>query len=139
MSQSTTYDTHTIERLSRVLIAVMEGGDVADTFTDDFFLDGHPPFWRFQLEGIDAFRTWLKGYTAHGPSVRVVWTIPTAEGFVTEHVSTEQDERGLITARKLLLCKLRGRQISEMTVYCSGDWDEELRSRHAAEAPILRP
>jgi len=34
---------------------------------------------------------------------------------------------------------VRGGQISALTVYCSGDWDTELRARHAAEAPIIRP
>jgi hypothetical protein len=34
---------------------------------------------------------------------------------------------------------VRHGRVAEMTVYCSGDWDADLRSRHAAEAPVLRP
>jgi len=30
-------------------------------------------------------------------------------------------------------------QIAEVVCYCSGEWDEELRARHAAEAPMVRP
>jgi hypothetical protein len=33
---------------------------------------------------------------------------------------------------------VRGR-IAEVTVYCTGEWDDELRARHAAEAPMIRP
>ena len=47
-------------------------------------------------------------------------------------------DRGFLTARRLHVCTVRGGRIAEMTVFCSGDWDEELRVRHAAEAPILR-
>ena len=44
-----------------------------------------------------------------------------------------------MTDRKILLCTVRDARIAEMTVYCSGDWDSELRARHAAEASIIRP
>jgi glycine/D-amino acid oxidase-like deaminating enzyme len=30
-------------------------------------------------------------------------------------------------------------RISEAIGYCSGGWDEALRSRHAAKAPMIRP
>jgi hypothetical protein len=44
-----------------------------------------------------------------------------------------------MTDRKIVLCEVRDGRISELTIYCSGDWDEELRARHAAEATLLRP
>ena len=44
-----------------------------------------------------------------------------------------------MTDRKIVLCEVRDGQISELTIYCSGDWDPELRARHAAEATLLRP
>ena len=30
-------------------------------------------------------------------------------------------------------------RISAVTTYCNGGWDDELRARHAAEAPMIRP
>ena len=66
-------------------------------------------------------------------------TIPTASGFVTEHVERQRTAAGLVTARRLHLCEVRGEQIREVTTYCNGGWDEELRARHAAEAPMVRP
>src|SRR6185436_12026059 len=113
--------------------------DVGEVLTDDVFLDGHPPLWRFQLRGRDAFAAWLQDYSPDGADVTVVRTIPTASGFVTELVGRHQEDGQEMTDRKIVLCEVRGNRISELTVYCSGDWDADLRARHAAEAPILRP
>ena len=44
-----------------------------------------------------------------------------------------------MTDRKILLAEVRGGRIAELTIYCSGDWDAELRARHAAETTLLRP
>ena len=37
------------------------------------------------------------------------------------------------------LCEVRGGRITEVVGYCSGEWGEELRARHAVEAPMIRP
>ena len=130
----------TVDDLSEALAAVFRTGEVGDVFTDDVFLDGHPPFWRFQIEGLEAFEAWLRDYTAHRPEVSVVRTVRTATGFFTEQTTREQiDGEGEITSRKVLICAVRDGRVSELCVYCSGDWNAELRARHAAEAPILRP
>jgi hypothetical protein len=142
MPQPTIADTPTptdVHRLSEALAQVFRTADVGDVFTDDVFLDGHPPFWRFQLQGIEDFRAWLQGYAEGGREVEVVRTIPTPSGFVTEHAEASHTHRGLITGRQLMLCEVRGGRISELAVFCSGEWDAALRARHAAEAPILRP
>ena len=114
-------------------------GVPGDLFTTDFLLDGHPPFWWFQIQGLEGFTTWLEAYVAHGPNVVVIRTMTTEDGFLAEHLVSETvPARGVITGRRIHVCTVRSGQIAEMTVYCSGDWDEALRSRHAAEAPILR-
>ena len=139
MSKTIAPERRTTQELSEALADVFRTAEVGDVFTDDVFLDGHPPFWRFQLQGLDTFAAWLHDYAAGRPRVDVVRTIPTAEGFVTEHYS-EHDEHGTpMASRKVLLCTVRGGRVAEMTVFCSGDWDSELRARHAAEAPMLRP
>jgi hypothetical protein len=132
--------TPSIEQLSQELADTFRTGEVGDVFADDVFLDGHPPFWRFQIQGLDDFSSWLAGYVAHVPTVTVARTTATADGFLTEHVSSEHDpERGNVTARKVLICTVRDGRVAEMTVFCSGDWDAELRARHAVEARIFRP
>jgi ketosteroid isomerase-like protein len=127
------------QELSERLADVLRTADVGDVLTDDVFLDGHPPLWRFQLQGRDAFAAWLKGYSPDGAETTVVRTIPTATGFVTELTGRHDEDGQEMTDRKLILCAVRDGRIAELTVFCSGDWDAALRARHAAEAPILRP
>ncbi len=128
-----------VEQLSDALAEAFRTGAIGDLFTADFFLDGHPPFWWFQIQGLEAFSDWLEGYVAHGPEVSVIRTTTTEDGFLAEHLVSETlPDRGLITGRRVHICTVRAGQLSEMTVYCSGDWDEALRERHAAEAPVLR-
>ena len=136
---ATVVDDALAQELSERLADVSRTADVGDVLTDDVFLDGHPPLWRFQLQGRDTFAAWLQGYSPDGADVTVVRTIPTVSGFVTEVVGRHEEHGEVITDRKIILCEVRETQISELTVYCSGDWDADLRARHAAEAPILRP
>jgi ketosteroid isomerase-like protein len=132
-------DDGTAQELSERLADMFRTGRAGDVLTDDVFLDGHPPLWRFQLQGLDTFAAWLAGYRPEGAETTVVRTIPTATGFVTEFVGRHDDNGQETTDRQILLCQVRGGRISELTVYCSGDWDAELRARHAAEAPMIRP
>ena len=111
----------------------------AEAFADDAFFDLNMPVWRFQLHGRDAFGTQLRAIN-RGPSfVDVLRTVPTATGFVTEHVERQYVDGEELSARRLWLCETRDGRIVEATGYCTGEWDAELRGRHAVEAPMLRP
>ena len=137
--ESTVLDDATAQELSERLADVFRTAEAGDVLTADVFLDGNPPLWRFQLQGRGAFAAWLKGYTPHGAETTVVRTIPTASGFVTELVGRHDDDGDEMSDRKIVLCEVRDRRIAEVTVYCSGDWDTELRARHAAETQLIRP
>jgi hypothetical protein len=95
--------------------------------------------WRFQFEGPGAaFAEQLRSI-AEGPvTIDIVRTIPTATGFVTEHIETQPTPKGVMTARRIHLCEVSDGRITAVTTYCNGGWDEELRTRHAAEAPMIR-
>jgi ketosteroid isomerase-like protein len=136
---STVLDDATAQELSERLADVFRTADVGAVLTEDVFLDGHPPLWRFQLQGRDTFAAWLRGYSPDGAEITVVRTIPTATGFVTELVGRHDEGGEAMTDRKIVLCEVRGDRIAELTVYCSGDWDAELRARHAAETELIRP
>ena len=137
--QSPILDDAAAQELSERLADVFRTAVVGDVLTEDVFLDGHPPLWRFQLQGRATFEAWLQGYSPDGVETTVVRTIPTASGFVSEMVGRHDEDGQEMTDRKIVLCEVRGAQISELTVYCSGDWDAELRARHAAETELLRP
>jgi hypothetical protein len=111
-----------------------------DLFAPDTLFDLLPPLWRFQFEGPgEAFTAQLRSI-AEGPvDIEVVRTVPTSSGFVTEHVETQHTPNGVITARRIHLCEVRNGRICAVTTYCNGGWDDDLRHRHAIEAPMVRP
>jgi hypothetical protein len=132
-------DDATAQELSERLADFFRTAEGGDVFTADVFLDGHPPLWRFQLEGRDNVAEWYRSYAPDGVATTVITVVPTATGFVTEFLGEHHEAGELLSDRKVLLCQVRGAQISALTIYCSGDWDAELRARHAAEATLLRP
>jgi hypothetical protein len=135
----TSPDAATVERLSTAFNRCFETLDAEDgLFTEDAFFDLLPPLWRFQLEGPEAFVTQLRAISEGASRSRVLRVVPTVTGFVMEHEEAEQGGRGEV-ARRLWLCTVRDGRISEALCYCNGGWDDELRARHAAEAPMLRP
>ena len=138
-TESTGLDDATAQELSERLADIFRSADVGDVLADDVFFDGHPPFWRFQLQGRDAFASWLRGYVRDGTEITVVRTIPTVTGFVTELVGAHDEDGEQVTDRKILLVEVRDGRIAELVVYCSGDWDADLRARHAAETQLIRP
>lgn len=111
-----------------------------DLFAPEAFFDLLPPMWRFQFQGPgEAFCSQLRSI-AEGPvDIEVVRTIPTGTGFLTEHVETQHTPDGDLVARRIHVCEVSDGRIVAVTTYCNGGWDDELRARHAAEAPMVRP
>jgi hypothetical protein len=110
-----------------------------DVIAPDAFFDLNMPVWRFQLQGAAALEAQLRGIS-QGPSrVDILRTVPTATGFVQEHEEHTIVDGQDLSARRLVLCEVRDARITEVVIYCTGEWDDELRARHAAEAPMLRP
>jgi hypothetical protein len=133
-------DQHTIERLSTGFNRCFEQFDAGeDLFTADALFDLLPPFWRFQLRGPENFVGQLAAI-AEGPSTaRIIRVIPTEVGFVLEHEETQHRPSGeAMVARRVWLCTVDDGRISEVVGYCNGGWDDALRARHAAEAPMIR-
>ena len=132
-------DLATVERLSTAFnrcFTVLDADE--DLFAPDAFFDMYPPFWRFQLQGPAAFVGQLRAITDGESHARVLRVVPTATGFVLEHEETNGGAK-VEVARRLWLCEVRDGRITEVVGYCNGGWDDELRARHAAEAPMLRP
>ena len=68
----------------------------------------------------------------HGPARTCCAPSPTASGFVTEHEEHQDVDGEDYSARRLWLCEVRDGRIAEVVGYCSGEWDDALRARHAA-------
>jgi hypothetical protein len=145
VTMTTTHDNRpisqeTAERLSERFHDVFtthEAGE--DAFASDAFFDLNMPEWRFQLQGRDAFGAQIARISLGPSQVEILRTVPTASGFVTEHVEHQDVDGEDHSARRLVLCEVVRGRIAEVTVYCTGEWDDELRARHAAEAPMIRP
>jgi hypothetical protein len=137
---NTSIDVNALQQLSRRFANVFEDPDSAEgVLASDVFFDLNMPVWRMQLQGSGEFAAQLKVINEGDVRIRVLRTVPTAVGFVTEH-EEHQDVRGQdMTARRLWLCEVSDGSIVEAVGYCSGEWDEALRARHAAEAPMIRP
>lgn len=132
-------DAETASRLSAAFNRCFETFDAGeDVFAPDAFFDLYPPFWRFQMQGPDAFIAQLRSI-ADGPvTMQVLRMVPTVSGFVSETEETVHAPK-VEVARHLWLCEVRDGRITEVVGYCNGGWDEELRARHAAEAPMIHP
>lgn len=145
MSMTTAHDTKpidhaTADRLSRRFHDVFRTFDAGeDVFAPDAFFDLNMPVWRFQLEGAQAFAAQIERINQGPARIDVLRTVPTLSGFVTEHEEHQDVDGQDLSARRLWLCEVRDGRIVEVVGYCSGEWDEELRARHAAEAPMIRP
>jgi hypothetical protein len=128
-------DQATVDRLSAGFNRCFETFEAdPEVFATDVFCDLLPPLWRFQLQGADTFGAQLRAIAQGPASLRLLRAVPTTTGFVMEHEETQAGE----VARRLILCEVRDGRIADVTVYCNGGWDDELRARHAAEAPMLR-
>ena len=141
LNASATIDQEAADRLSAAFHRCFSDFEAReDLFAPDTFFDLLPPMWRFQFEGSGAAFTSQLRSIAEGPvEVDVIRTVPTTTGFVTEHVERQQTAQGIVTARRIHLCEVLDGRICAVTTYCNGGWDDELRRRHAAEAPMLRP
>jgi hypothetical protein len=139
-TQQTSIDDTTVEWLSRRFAEVFctfEARD--DVFAADAFFDLNMPVWRFQLAGPSNFAAQLKRINEGDVRIDVLRTVATRSGFVTEHEEHQAVGGQDLSARRMWLCDVRDGLISEVVGYCSGEWDDALRARHAVEAPMLRP
>jgi hypothetical protein len=133
-------DVNALNDLSRRFASVFEDPSSAEeVLAVDVFVDLNMPVWRMQLQGAGAFAAQLQVINEGDVHINVLRTVPTASGFVSEHEEHQDVDGQDLTARRLWLCEVNNGSIVEAIGYCSGEWDEALRARHAAEAPMIRP
>ena len=89
------------------------------------------------MQGPEAFGRQLRAIAEGTPSARILRVVPTSTGFVMEHEETQRGEQTFV-AHRVWMCEVRDGRITEAVGYCNGGWDDALRARHAAEAPMLR-
>jgi hypothetical protein len=121
-------------------IAYLETGEAAPAlFAPDVFVDFTLPRWRLQAAGRDdALALRRAGHPAPGrvPRSRLD---PTPTGFVLEVEETWDDGGEHWYCRELFRADVGPEGITELAVYCTGDWDRARVAEHAAAVRLIRP
>jgi hypothetical protein len=133
-------DAKTLERLGLDMVIFLETGTPPEgLLAPDVFCDLSLPQWRLQTEGIPALVDLRRAGHA-GPSKVTRWqSYSTERGFVFEF-EEEWDQAGEHWyAREALLVGVRDGSISDVSVYCTGDWDQTRQDQHGREVALLRP
>jgi len=129
------------DQLARNFIVFLETGTVPEgLFAEDVFCDFTLPKWRLQAEGKkDVVQMRLGPHPGQGKVPR--WRCdPTPSGFVLELEErwTDNDNKKWY-CREMFRADVRDDSIVSLSVYCTGDWDEELEMKHKASVKLIRP
>jgi hypothetical protein len=110
----------------------------AGLFTDDVFVDLSLPTWRLQTRGVEEIQQLRVG--SHPVTGRVSRhrVDPTPTGFVLEFEERWHDGQEWY-CRELMRAEVRDGAISDIAVYCTGDWDEARIAEHSTAVALLRP
>ena len=126
--------------LAQELVTWLETGVRPEgVFTQDVFADLTVPHWRVQAQGVDAtFRLREDNHPQLG-RVRVEALDRTSRGFLLQFEERWEAEGQQWYCRELIHCVVTDGWISELAIYCTGDWDEAVQRRHAEQVQLLRP
>jgi hypothetical protein len=122
------------------LIRFLETGAVAaGLFAPDVFADLSLPQWRVQTgtaEEVLAVRA--AGHPALG-QVRVERVERTDHGFTIEFEERWDHEGQRWYCREMIRADVVDGAITELSIYCTGDWDEAKQRAHANAVRLIRP
>jgi len=107
--------------------------------SEDAFCDLSLPHWRVQGEGPDAVYGIREGDHPFRGTVRVEALDRTARGFLLQFEERWEADGQQWYCRELLHALVTEGRISELSVYCTGDWDAERQRLHAEQVRLLRP
>jgi hypothetical protein len=127
-------------RLAEQFIEMLETGTAPDgLLAPDVFCDFTMPTWR--LQGAGAEECLRLRHAGHpGPGVVPRWRFdPIPTGFVLEFEEAWDHDGEHWTAREICRADIGDQGITQLSVYCTGDWDAARRAEHAAAVTLIRP
>jgi hypothetical protein len=121
------------------LIEFLETGTAPEgLFAPDLFLDLSLPQWRLQTASAkDAIAVRTTGHPSTG-QVRVERVSQTETGFTIEFEERWEHEGQNWYCREMIRADVVDDTIVEMSVYCTGDWDEAKQRQHASAMKLIR-
>ncbi|MFE3185471.1 hypothetical protein ACFXKR_32020 [Streptomyces violascens] len=138
--ESRALDSRQAGRLAALFVEFLCTGTAPEgLFTEDVFCDLSLPQWRIQTKGRDqlvALRTTSHPCLGTVPRHRVDVT---DSGLVVEFEERWQDGGESWYCRELLRADVRDGAMSEVSLYCTGDWSPAVQGSHAREVTLLRP
>jgi hypothetical protein len=121
------------------LVRWLESGEApVGLVTDDVFADLTFPRWRVQTEGGDSLIRARQRLHPRLGKVVVERVDRTERGFTIEFEERWLDAGQNWYCREQMRCDLRRDSIAELSLYCTGDWDEARVAEHAAAVSLIR-
>jgi hypothetical protein len=141
-ARSGTTATHRQRDASAVvakLIRFLETGTVPHgLFAADAFADLSLPRWRVQAAtAAEIIAVRAESHPCRG-QVRVERVEETGHGFTLEFEERWEDGGQRWYCREMIRADLIGGSIAELSIYCTGDWDEARQREHAAAVRLVR-
>ena len=127
--------------LADELVRFLETGIAPDgLFADDVFCDFTLPLWRLQAQGRDdAIGLRMAGHPGVGRVPRTRFDL-TSTGFLLEVEEEWEADGTSYYCRELMRCDVDDDgSVSEIAVYCTGDWPADQVARHAEAVTLIRP
>lgn len=130
-----------VDRLASEFIEFNETGTAAPRlFAEHVFVDFTMPHWRLQAgdrNGLVELRR--RGHP--GPSTVTSSRVdPTETGFVIEWTERWTDDDGAEWyCREMARADVADGRITNLSVYCTGDWDSSRVEEHRKTVRLLRP
>ena len=135
----TTTPSDTKAAVARLIEFLETGAAPGGLFAPDLFLDLSLPQWRIQTATAEeAIAVRVSGHPFPG-EVRVERIDQTATGFLIEFEERWDNEGQSWYCREMIRADVVGDTIAEMSVYCTGDWDEAKQLEHASAVKLIRP
>ncbi|HWJ85267.1 MAG TPA: hypothetical protein VNR62_07560 [Cellulomonas sp.] len=122
------------------LVRFLETGTVpGGLFAPDAFADLSLPHWRIQATSADEIVAIRAAEHPFPGQVRVEHVEQTERGFTIEFEERWENEGQRWYSREMIRADLSDGAITELAVYCTGDWDEARQREHARAVTLLRP
>ena len=121
------------------LIRFLETGTIPERlFAADVFADLSMPHWRVQTAtAAEVIAIRAEGHPCPG-QVRVERVEQTGHGFTIEFEERWEDGGQRWYCREMIRADVADGSIADMSIYCTGDWDEARQREHAKAVRLIR-